>query len=107
MKSDVAIALQYLQGRDVDRDPVQAVKLYTQAALQGDAAAQAALGQFYERGIGVSKDIVTAFAWYRLSADQHDDDGTAGTVRLRSLLSHDQWNAAQILHDQFAAAVRQ
>jgi|CXWL01.1.fsa_nt_gi TPR repeat protein len=100
-----ALALRHLQGSDIDRDPIQAVKLYTQAAFLGDSASQAALGQSYERGIGVKKDIVTAFAWYQLSADQQDDDGNIGIARLRPQLSQAQWNAAQELHDLFAAAV--
>tara|TARA_B100000686_G_scaffold170919_1_gene178165 strand:+ start:322 stop:1008 length:687 start_codon:yes stop_codon:yes gene_type:complete len=42
------------------------------AAEQGDAYAQAALGWHYETGEGVEKDPAEAVAWYRKAAEQGD-----------------------------------
>ena len=40
----------------------------TELAEQGDAAAQAALGQRLEAGLGTPRDVDRALAWYRESA---------------------------------------
>ena len=45
------------------------------AAEQGDAQAQANLGQMYETGRGVTKDHKEAVKWYRLAAEQRNVDG--------------------------------
>lgn len=45
------------------------------AAEQGDAQAQANLGQMYETGRGVTKDDKEAVKWYRLAAEQRHVDG--------------------------------
>ncbi len=39
-------------------------------ALAGDAAAQLRLGEMYDLGQGVPKDLAEAVKWYRLSAEQ-------------------------------------
>ncbi len=39
-------------------------------AVAGDAAAQLRLGEMYDLGQGVPKDLVEAVRWYRLSAEQ-------------------------------------
>lgn len=47
----------------------------TELAEQGDAAAQAALGQRLEAGLGTPRDVDQAQAWYRESAMQGDPLG--------------------------------
>jgi TPR repeat protein len=47
----------------------------TELAEQGDAAAQAALGQRLEAGLGTPRDVDQALAWYRESAMQGDPLG--------------------------------
>ena len=44
--------------------------MYRKAAEQGLAQAQCRLGDFYEYGEGVTKDLVKAAEWYRKAAEQ-------------------------------------
>jgi TPR repeat protein len=48
----------------------EAAKLFSQSAEQGQAGAQAILGEMYEQGEGVKKDPTAAIKWYRKSAEQ-------------------------------------
>ena len=48
----------------------KAIALYTFAAAAGHAAAQNALGNCYEMGEGVPKDLAAAEEWYAKAADQ-------------------------------------
>lgn len=48
----------------------EAVKLYRQAADRGNADAQYNLGVSYEKGEGVSKNLLEAVKWYRMAAEQ-------------------------------------
>ena len=43
---------------------------YTEKALAGDASAQLFLGQSYQRGFGVEKNLDEAIKWLRKSAEQ-------------------------------------
>ena len=52
------------------KDQEMAFKLVKEAADRGLARAQYTLGYFYEGGIGVASDIVNAFTYYSLAADQ-------------------------------------
>jgi peptidoglycan hydrolase-like protein with peptidoglycan-binding domain len=52
------------------RDEPAEVAQLRQAAEQGDAAAQVALGFRYERGQGVTRDEAEAVRWYRMAAEQ-------------------------------------
>ena len=52
----------------------QAVGCFWQAANQGNMSAQYNLGQLYEAGLGVDKNIETAKIWYQKAADQGYDD---------------------------------
>ncbi len=48
----------------------EAARLYTLAAAQGDAEAQAALGNFYLTGRGVAKDEKQALSYFSKAAEQ-------------------------------------
>lgn len=65
-KATVAVA----DERDARGDYAQLLS----AAEQGDAKAQSNLGDMYREGEGVEKDYVEAEKWYRLAAEQGDDD---------------------------------
>ena len=47
-----------------------ALKIFTELAEQGDAAAQFNLGVMYANGEGVPKDASQAVTWYRKAAEQ-------------------------------------
>ena len=60
----------YFGNKDVPINHSHAVAWYRKAAEQGDANAQYNLGVFYEKGLGVTKDLTQAVAWYRKAAEQ-------------------------------------
>ena len=66
--------LRFSDGRDVTRDPKQAVAYFEKAAAQGLAPAEYRLGSAYEKGVGVDRDAALAMAWYNKAAD-------AGNIR--------------------------
>ncbi|KAG0275942.1 hypothetical protein BGZ96_003552 [Linnemannia gamsii] len=57
------------------------------SAMQGDAAAQVALGDMYRDGNGVPRDDQAALDWYRLAAEQEDP---IGQIRLGELYMYGQ-----------------
>jgi len=52
------------------RDYATAVRLIRPLAEQGNANAQYSLGVFYDNGLGVPQDKVSAYMWLSLSASQ-------------------------------------
>jgi len=57
----------YREGRSVPQDYAEAVKWYRKSAEQGNAPAQACLGESYSSGQGVPKDYVEAYKWSSLA----------------------------------------
>ena len=47
-----------------------ALNVWMEAAKQGDAKAQAYVGEIYEKGLGVPPDYTAAAQWYRRAADR-------------------------------------
>ena len=60
----------YLYGKGVEKDLVQAFRMYRSAALRGIIPAQNALGSCYYFGNGTEKDYVQAAVWYRKAAEK-------------------------------------
>ena len=56
-----------------NKEYTKAFGLFGEAANQGDAFAQNALGVMYTNGLGVEKNYVQALAWYRKAADQGNE----------------------------------
>lgn len=50
--------------------PVDAARLYRQAAMRGDPVAQMNLGDFYVSGTGVDRDLGQAAFWLKRAAEQ-------------------------------------
>ena len=65
------------------RDYATAVRLIRPLAEQGDATAQYNLGVFYDNGLGVPQDHVSAYMWFSLSASQ----GKEGAATFRDLIA--------------------
>jgi TPR repeat protein len=65
------------------RDYATAVRLIRPLAEQGDANAQYKLGVFYDNGLGVPQDKVSAYMWLNLSASQ----GREGAAAFRDLIA--------------------
>ena len=55
-----AIGWHYQEGQGVDRDFGEAKSWYDKAAVNGDLEAEAMLGQLYQQGRGVSRNIEIA-----------------------------------------------
>ena len=62
----------YGTGRSVPQDDVEAVAWFRQAAEQGHAVEQAALGVLYANGEGVPQDDVEAYKWLNLAVTYAD-----------------------------------
>ena len=77
------------------RDYPTAVRLIRPLAEQGDANAQCTLGVFYDNGLGVPQDKVTAYMWLNLSAAQ----GRDGAAAFRDLIAR-RMTPAQIAEAQ-------
>jgi uncharacterized protein len=77
------------------RDYATAVRLVRPLAEQGDANAQYNLGVFYDNGLGVPQDKVSAYMWLHLSAAQ----GRDGAAAFRDLIAR-RMTPAQIAEAQ-------
>jgi len=58
--AEFEVAMRFAQGRGISPDQQQAAHWLELAAQQGLAPAQFRLGGFYEKGIGVKKDLAEA-----------------------------------------------
>jgi TPR repeat protein len=65
---ELRLAGDYLNGRGVPKDPVQAAYWYRKAGDHGDPGAQNQLGYLYTWGIGVERNQAEAFRWYARAA---------------------------------------
>ena len=68
------LALLYMQGIAVDRNPLEGIKWMRKAAEQGHGQAQYALALNYGNGDGVKQNTVEAMKWLVKAADQEHED---------------------------------
>jgi len=98
-------------------EPERAVSLWTVAAKNGDREAQWHLALAFEEGKGVSRDLVSAYAWYRCAGanfaaapliDQADEESANDVknaiIRLVEKLSIDQVRDSEILARKYICA---
>lgn len=98
-------------------EPERAVSLWTVAAKNGDREAQWHLARAFEKGKGVNRDLVSAYAWYRCAdanftvaplIDQADEevvrDTKAAIARLVAKLSIDQVRESEVLARKYIDA---
>ena len=98
-------------------EPERAVALWTVAAKNGDREAQWHLALAFEEGKGVSRDLVTSYAWYRCAdanfeaaplIDQADEetvkDVKNAIARLVAKLSIDQVRDSEVLARKYIHA---
>lgn len=64
-----------------------AFKLWQALAEKGVPDAQLRLGGMFEHGIGINKDMIEAYRWYRLAAASNNGQGAAGVERVVARLS--------------------
>lgn len=72
-----ALAVAYDRGDGVEADPARALALYKLAAVNGQPAAQAAIGGYFYNGeAGMPQDLVLARKWFQHAALLADPEGT-------------------------------
>lgn len=64
IQKEIRLAVNYLTGRGVQKDAVQAAYWFRKAADQGDPEAQNEIGYLYLWGIGVPRDEAESFRWF-------------------------------------------
>jgi localization factor PodJL len=67
--AETEMALRYLEGKSLTRDPKIAARWFEQAATQGLPFAQYRLAALYEKGTGVARDTALAKSWYLKAAN--------------------------------------
>ena len=67
--AETEVALRFIEGRTVTRDPKIASRWFELAATQGLPVAQYRLAALYEKGVGVTKDVQLARTWYLKAAN--------------------------------------
>ena len=80
-------------------DQLKAFNWQRLAAQQGLARAQSALGELYEQGVGVRRNLPSAYYWYNLAAQQQDEDGLIAVEKLRQVLTSAEISLAKELHE--------
>ena len=91
----------YTEGEGVAASKVEALKWFRQAAEQGFAEGQTALGVMYALGQGVEADLVQANKWLALAAAQGDADAQVAHTELATKLSPAQLAESKKLTDQW------
>ena len=84
----------YIGGDGVKADPAEARKWFTQAADQGDAEGQVALGMMFALGQGVEADLVQAYKWVTLSSKSGNANAVTALGQLTGKLSPEQLAAS-------------
>lgn len=86
----------------------QAVEEFLKAADRGEYDAYAALGQLYETGMAVPRDLTAAYFWYRLAIDLNPSSASTGRCancdhahRIERELNPHQIAEAQLRIDDF------
>jgi TPR repeat protein len=64
------LGMDYLNGRNVRKDPAKAVYWLRKSAMQGYSWAQVWLGLAYKNGWGVPKNGKKALKWWRRAAEE-------------------------------------
>lgn len=64
-----------------------ALKLWRSLADKGVPDAQFRVGGMFEHGLGVNKDMIEAYRWYRQAAARNYAAGANGAARVASRLS--------------------
>ena len=88
------------QGEGVQKNPVEAVRLWRKAAEQGDAMAQYQLGRRYYFGDAVLIDYAEAVKWNALAAAQGNEDA----VNMWTYVLREKTSPEQIAEGQRRAA---
>lgn len=81
-QAQLKLARAYIKGTGVPQDPAAAIPLLESSAKSGNVASLVELGQLYEQGKGVEKNLSTAENYYRQAADRDYPRGSFALGRL-------------------------
>ena len=95
----------YLNSDSVAHDFPEAARLFRLAAEQNDARAQYILALMYQRGDGVTKDLVQAHMWFDLAATAGFDVAADSRDDLSLTMSIDEISEARRLFHERADAI--
>ena len=101
------LALKYYYGGTVfgpeegwKQDYSKAMEIWRSSAEQGEPTSQFMLGEMYKLGQGVTRDPVTAYAWFMLSSQGGYKLATDGAMEMsRSMTPQQKQQAKQLLDD--------
>ena len=79
------------------RDYVESVRWFTLAAEQGSTESQFNLAVGYKNGLGVKKDLVRAYMWFKIATGLGDKDAAESLEDLSAEMSKNQVAEAQRL----------
>ncbi len=80
----------------------KAREIWSNAAARGGVKSQYRLGEVYEHGAGVEKDLVEAHLWYSLAADSASLRAERALFRIENLMTDEQIINAQMLVAEFS-----
>ncbi len=63
-----------------------AAQWYLEGARQGDPFSQVAIARRYEQGVGVERNLIEAYAWYKLAESFRTSGAGQSLARLRGRL---------------------
>lgn len=95
------LAIYYLEGRGGPRDEAMAARLLRRSATAGIADSQFNLAMLYEAGDGVDRNLVEAYKWYQIAANNGDLKGRARAVTLEARLSSREIASAESTAQRF------
>lgn len=90
-ESMLSLCAWYLVGNppNLDKDEKEAFQWALRAANMGLAKAQFAVGNFYEKGLGIAKDPEMAKTWYKRAAENDDERAKTKLLKLAPHLSNE------------------
>ena len=94
------------KGNGLKRDYTHAAKWYKRAAFQGHYLAMHRLSYFYAHGLGMHKNLITAYALNILIARQGWDMVKSLKIELKKIMNQEQLNQAQILSIELKKKIR-
>ncbi|MGF1754993.1 sel1 repeat family protein, partial [Vibrio makurazakiensis] len=80
-------------------DTKKALEYYTNAAMQGNAYSQYAVGYAYRNGHGTLSDFVKALAWFEVAQEYGKPDADKEIVDVKQYMSTENIAAAAQLKD--------
>ena len=95
----------YRNGRGVEADPKTAVRWLRQAAARGNYRAVSDLGEMFEVGEGVKRNLAQAIFWYGLGASAGRKGDRQAMTRLLDEANDKVIARAQTLREKFLSAI--